>query len=180
MNGRWRGAALLLMAVAAGCGRVTPEEARGEPARFRKSVERFRAEYVESVEAGNRLTQETIVWLNGPAVTEPRSHAVAGASRLMDRWAKVYFVPRHMHEQLRYDEYSREDVRRVQKRMLDGLRREYFEYHDYQRYAQGAAESSMHQTPQGRLAAQLVEFRQRLETRAESKDWLTPLVETLP
>jgi hypothetical protein len=113
-------------------------------------------------------------------MTEPRAQAVADTHMVMERWAKMHFVPRHMHEQLRFAEYSREDVKRVQRRMLDLLRRDYIEYHDYQRYAQRAAESTMHQMPQGKLAPQLVEFRTRLETRRPSEDWLTPLLASLP
>lgn len=173
-------AAIALLITAAGCGTVAPEKVRQEPARLRKSVERFRTQYLESVETSNRLTRETIAWLNGRALTEPRGQAVADAHMVMDRWAKLHFVPRYMHEQLRSNEYSRAGVKDVQRRILDHLRRDYIEYHDYQRYAQRAAETSMHGIPQGRLAPQLVEFRKRLETRAPSQDWLTPLLASLP
>lgn len=180
MNRSRMAATVALMCTAAGCGNVSPEQAKQEPAQLRRSVERFRAEYLESVESSNRLTQDTLAWLNGNAITEPRAQAVADAHMVMDRWAKLHFVPRYMHEQLRFDGYSRADVKSVQRRMLDLLRRDYVEYHDYQRYAQHAAETSMHGSPSGRLPAQLIEFRKRLETRTPSKDWLTPLLASLP
>jgi len=98
----------------------------------------------------------------------------------MDRWAKVYFTPRHMHEQLRSDTYQTHTVRAVQQQMLAHLKRLYFELHDYQRYAQHAAESTMHQTPPGRLPPALMEFEQRLSTRSPGRDEITPLLDSLP
>jgi len=152
-----------------------PEEA----GRLRASVEKHNAEYRQSVEAENRLAAETIAWLKGDAVIAPRSQALAQARLVMDRWARVYFVPRYMHEQLRLDEYSSARVQAIQRQLLDRLKRRYFELHEYQRYAQRASESEMHHTPAGRLAEELLEFQRRLESRPTATDELRPLLETL-
>jgi hypothetical protein len=98
----------------------------------------------------------------------------------MDRWARVYFVPRYMHGQLRIDEYSSEQVKAVQGLLLDHLRRRYFELHDYQRYAQHASESEMHRAPPGRLPKELEEFRNRLRARVPSVDEIARLLASLP
>jgi hypothetical protein len=168
-----------LVVILAGCRRQHVAAAHEEAGRLRASVEKHGAEYRLSVEAENLLTAETIAWLKGDAVTAPRSLALAKARQVMDRWARVYFVPRYMHEQLRFDEYSSARVQAIQRQMLDHLKQRYFELHEYQRYAQRASESEMHHTPAGRLAGELLEFQRRLESRQPATDELRPLLETL-
>lgn len=168
-----------LVLILAGCRRQHVAAPHEEAARLRASIEKLGAEYRQSLEAEDRLAAETIAWLKGDAVTAPRSQALARARQLMDRWARVYFVPRYMHEQLRFDEYSAARVRTVQRRLLDSLKLRYFELHEYQRYAQRASESEMHHTPAGRLAGELQEFQRRLESRQPATDEIQPLMETL-
>jgi hypothetical protein len=117
--------AFVLVVLQAGCRQPSGDLVREEAARLRASVEKYRAEYLKGIETENRLALETIEWLNGAAVVAPRGQAVADARTFMDRWARVYFVPRYMHGQLRFDEYSSEQVRAVQGRLLDHLRRRY-------------------------------------------------------
>jgi hypothetical protein len=152
---------------------------RDQAARLRASYSKHLAEHHASIGTENRLIGETLEWLNGTAITAPRSQAVREARQLMDRWAKVYFVPRYMHEQLRYDKYSGFRVKAVQQQLLDHIKQRYFERHDYQRYAQHASESGLNNTPAGRLPPGLVEFRQRLEVRAPAVDGIGPLLATL-
>ena len=135
--------------------------------------------HLASIATEERLVAETLAWLNGTAVTAPRTQAVREARHWMDRWARVYFVPRYMHEQLRYDHYSSPRIKAVQQQLLDHMKQRYVELHDYQRYAQRASESNMHNTQAGRLPPQLVEFRQRLEVRAPAADRIGPLLATL-
>ena len=169
-------AALLLVA---GCTARSPEAAHDEQVRLRRSLEKHHGRYVASIETENRLVTETLAWLNGNAISASRAQAVAEARRLTDRWSRVYFVPRYMHEELRFDKYSSAQVRAVQRQMLDRLKRHYFQLHDYQRYAQNAAESEMHHTPPGRLPRELEEFRSGLESREPSVDEIRPLIEFL-
>lgn len=169
-------AALLLLSGCTGRDESLPQQA----ARLCASIEAHRAEYRRRIAEENRLRLETLDWLQGTAVTAPRAEAVREARRFMDRWAKVYFVPRWMHERLRQDVYSSGEVRGVQARVLGHLKERYFELHDYQRYAQGASESEMHHTPAGRLPAQLREFALRLEARPAARDELAGLLDGLP
>jgi hypothetical protein len=144
------------------------------------SFERYRAGYLKAIADENHLASQTLIWLKGAAVTADRTRAVAEARRYRDHWARVYFVFRHMHEQLRFDEYAASDVRNVHRQLLDGLKRRYIELHDYQRYAQYAAESEMHHTPAGRLPRELDEFRARLEARPPAANEIGPLLASLP
>ena len=158
---------LWVVAILIGCSGPTPEETRREAARFRASVEKYRAEYVQEIEKENRLTGETLVWLKGAAVTGSYTRRMADARQFTDRWARVYFVPRTMHEQLRFDWYASAEVRAVQGRVLDHLRARYFELHEYQRYAQGF--------PVG-----CRDFERRLEVRGVTRDELFGMLGSLP
>jgi hypothetical protein len=177
--GHW-GAAALLAAALAGCGPPSAERVSEEASRLRKSFEKRHPDYLQSIEGANELAPETLAWLDGAAITAPRAQAVSDAHRFAEKWARVYFGPRYMHEQLRFDEYSAPEVHQAQGQALDHLKRWYFELHDYQRYAQHAAESSMHGAPPGVLPPQLQEFRRRLQARARSVDEITPVLESLP
>jgi hypothetical protein len=170
---------IALLAISAGCARHT-ESAHDQAARLRGSIERYRAEYLKAIESENRLIPETLAWLSGDAVFATRSRATADARVFMDRWARVYFAPRYMHEQLRFDRYTSPEVRRVQEQILGHLKRRYFELHDYQRYAQHASQSEMHRTAAGRLPRQLEEFRSRLQSRRPAGDEIAPLLALLP
>jgi hypothetical protein len=172
-------AGLALLTVLAGCSTRLPESERDQAARLRASYGRHLADHLASIGTENSLVHETLAWLNGTAVTAPRGQALREARHWMDRWASVYFVPRYMHEQLRYDQYSSPRVKAVQQQLLDEMKQRYFELHDYQRYAQYAYESGLHNTPPGRLPRQLVEFRQRLEVRAPAADRIAPLLASL-
>jgi hypothetical protein len=171
------GVALSLLLVSCARQRETvPEEA----ARLRASIEKFSSEYRQAIDAENRLRSETLAWLRSSAVTASRAEAAREARLLMDRWARVYFVPRWMHEKLRHDQYSSTEVRAMQARVLGHLKRRYIELHDYQRYAQHASESGMHHTPVGYLPAQLKEFQLRLEGRPVATDELGGMLAELP
>ena len=172
-------AGFAVLALLAGCSTRAPESERDQAARLQASYAIHFAGHEASIGTENRLLAETLAWLNGTAVTAPRAQAVQEARRWMDRWAKVYFVPRYMHEQLRYDEYRAPRVKAVQRQLLEHMKRRYFELHEYQRYAQNASESGFHNTPPGRLPQQLVEFRQKLEARAPAVDRIGPLLATL-
>lgn len=174
--------AVALAAVAACCACAAPthDEIRQESARLRKVMEQHLPEYRKAVDEENRLIPATLQWLRAEAVTAPRSAAAPTARQWMDRWAKVYFVPRYMHELRRGDEYRTAPAREAQKRILAHLKERYFELHDYQRYAQHASESGMHNSPAGRLPAELTEFQRRLEARAPARDVITPLLAALP
>ena len=171
--------ALALLAFLAGCSTRPAESERDQAARLRASYQKYLDDHLASIEAETRLTAETLVWLNGSAVTAQRAHAQQEARQFMERWAKVYFVPRYMHEQLRYDAYSSPRVKAVQQQLLGHMKQRYFELHDYQRYAQYASESGLHKSPPGRLPPQLVEFRQRLQVRAPAVDRIGPLLAAL-
>lgn len=169
---------VVLLALLGSCRSHPQERLPEQAARLRSAFGKYRAEYLASIDAENRLIAETLLWLNGNAVTAPRAEAAAEARRLMDRWARVYFVPRYMHAQLRLDRYS-PPIQAVQQRLLERLKRRYFELHDYQRYAQSAWESGMHNTRAGRLPKELEEFRSRLGARAPAVDELWPLLDSL-
>jgi hypothetical protein len=151
------GLAMLLVA----CGPPPANEA----ARFQASYEPYMAEYRASIDTENKLIGDSLIWLDS-AIT------IDSATDLMDRWAKVYFVPRWMHQQLRFDRYQSPQVRDIQTRILRHLKERYFELHDYQRYAQRTREK-------GPVAAQLEEFRLRLRARKPAVDQVTPLLESL-
>lgn len=170
---------LAVVVVLAGCRSGPVASVHEEAARLRTSFEKYAAAYRESVEAENRLRAATIGWLKAGAVTASRTQAISEARQVTDRWARIYFVPRHMHEQLRFDVYASTEVRAVQQQMLEHLKRRYFELHEYQRYAQAASETEMHHMPAGRLAVELVEFRSRLEGRRPAVDELGPFLATL-
>jgi hypothetical protein len=172
-------AGLALLALLAGCSTRLPESEFDQARRLRASYAMHLAGHLASIATEERLVSETLAWLNGTAVTAPRTQALREARHWMDRWAKVYFVPRYMHEQLRYDHYLSPRIKAVQRQLLDHMKQRYVELHDYQRYAQHASESNMHNTQPGRLPPQLVEFRQRLEVRAPAADRIGPLLATL-
>jgi hypothetical protein len=153
---------------------------REESAKLRASIEKFRSEYSQAIDTENQLCAQTLDWLRGRAVTAPRSLAVSEARAFRDRWGKVYFVPRWMHEQLRYDRYSSPEVKAMQARVLNHLKQRYFELHDYQRYAQHASESAMHHAPVGYLPGQLQEFQLRLESRLPATDELDAMLAEPP
>ena len=172
-------AGFVLLALLIGCSRRVPESESAQAARLRASYAVYLSGHLTSIAAEEQLAAETLAWLNGTAISAPRTQAVREARHWMDRWAKVYFVPRYMHEKLRYDHYSSPRIRAIQQQLLDHMKQRYFELHDYQRYAQSASESNMHNTQPGRLAPQLVEFRQRLEVRAPAADRISPLLAAL-
>ena len=173
-------ACLLLMAGLPGCGDPSPAEVADEAERLRASFGPHRAGYLQSLDTVNRLIPDTLRWLDGAAITAPRAQAVADAHMIMERWAQVHFVPRTIHEKLRSNRYRAKQVSNTHRRLLDLLKRDYFEWHDYQRYAQRAAESSMHNTPPGRLPPELEQFRRRLRTRPPVDDPISPLLDELP
>lgn len=171
-------AALLLLAAAiTGCRQPSPAEIRGESLRLRASFVKHQAEYRAALESANRLIPESLAFLDGPAITAPRSQAVSGARVLMDKWARLHFVPRVMHEQLRFDEYSTPQAKSAHRELLARMKLIYVELHDYQRYCQHAVDSSMHGLPPGRLHPELAEFRRRLESRPPFTDDLSPLLD---
>jgi hypothetical protein len=167
------------MAATAGCRHSSTAPVQAEAASILASAEKFYGEYVESIDAENKLISLTISWLHGDALTAARTHALSDARRLTDRWARVYFVPRHMHEKLRFDEYSSTQVKGIQRQMLAVLKRRYFELHEFQRYAQRSAESEIQGTPAGRLPQGLLEFRNRLEARTPAIDEIGPMLTIL-
>jgi hypothetical protein len=168
-----------LLTALTGCGDPSPEAVRREATRLQASVEKHRSDYLHAIAAENRLAPETLAWLKGAAITAARTYAVSDARRYMDRWARVYFGYRYMHQQLRSDEYASPRVRGVHREILEHLKRRYFETHDYQRYAQHASESEMYHTPAGRLPRQLREFRNRLEAQPPAVDEIGPLLDGL-
>jgi hypothetical protein len=170
---------LALLALLTACTTRLSESERDQATRLRASYAMHLAGHLASIATEERLAAETLAWLNGTAVTAPRTEAIREARHWTDRWAKVYFVPRYMHEQLRYDQYSSPRIKAVQQQLLDHMKQRYVELHDYQRYAQRASESNMHNTQAGRLPPQLVEFRQRLEVRTPAADRIGPLLATL-
>lgn len=173
--------AILLAAALAGCRQQpSPSELRAESLRLRASFAKHQPEHLAALDDANRLIPETLAWLDGPALTAPRSQAVAGARVLMDKWARLHFVPRVAHEQLRFDEYSSPQVKSAHRELLHRMKLIYVEFHDYQRYCQHAVESSMHGFPPGRLHPQLDEFRHRLQSRPPFTDNLSPLLDPLP
>jgi hypothetical protein len=172
--------ALVLLAFFAACRQPSPLEVRGESARLRASFAKHQPEYRAAMAAANLLIPETLAWLDGPALTAPRSHAGAGARILMDKWARLHFVPRVIHEQLRFDQYSSPQAKSAHRELLARMKLIYVELHDYQRYCQHAVESSMHGIPPGRLHPQLEEFRRRLQSRPPFTDTLSPLLDPLP
>ncbi len=163
----------------AGCQAPPPDVARQEVARLRASLERHRPAYLKAIDEGNRLIPETLVWLDGRAAQQPRSIALAEARTLTGKWANVYFVPRSMHEQLRFDRYSSAKAGAAHQRVLSLLRRDYFELHEYQRYAQRASEATLHGASGGRLPPQLHEFRRRRRARPPFADEIGPLLAAL-
>lgn len=158
-----------------GCVAPSPEETKAEHRRFAERWTPHREEYLRSLREADAATQESLDWLRGEAMTAPRTQAVSGARKIMDRWAKIHFVPRVIHENLRFDEFRSSAIQERQKRLLDRLRREYVEWHDYQRYAQYAWQNEMHGAPPGRLPPQLEEFKKRLEARRSVEGDLTDL-----
>jgi len=169
----------LLALLLGGCAPL-PMPEPGEAARLRASIEPFLPGYRQAIAAENRLCADTLAWLRGSAIAAPRTQAVSEARVLTDRWARVYFVPRWMHGNLHLHEYSSPPVKAVQTRVLQHLRRRYFEFHDFQRYAQQAPETVMHHTPAGRLPAQLQEFQLRLEARHAAAAELDAMLAALP
>ena len=170
---------LILMLLLAACRPPSAEETRAEAASLRASLERHRGQYLKSIEAENLLVRETLAWLNGGLESRNRGLLRSEAGRFMEKWARVYFVPREMHAAIRESRFRSETVREAHQRVLDHLKKRYFELHDFQRYAQytnEAAESSM---PLGRMPDRLAEFRTRLEGRPDARDEITGALETL-
>jgi hypothetical protein len=162
---RTRLAASALLLFLTGCGEPSPAEIQAEQKRLEQRWRPNREKYLRSLSEADQATQESLAWLNGEALTAPRTQAVSGARIIMERWARIHFVPRVIHEELRFDDYRSRAVRSRQKQLLDRLRREYVEWHDYQRYAQYAWQTALHETPPGRLPPRLEEFRLRLQAR---------------
>ena len=170
---------VLSVCLIAGCGEPSPQAARQEAVRLRAALEKHRPAYLKSIADANRLSRETLAWLDGPAVSHSRSMALSEARTFADKWARVYFVPRVMHGQLRFDRYGSGQVRAAHRRVLDILRISYFELHDYQRYSQHASETNLHGAPPGRLPPPLEEFRRRLRARPPFSDELSPVISAL-
>lgn len=171
---------LLLAAALAACGPPSPEQTRAEARRLRASFAPHHAAYAASLKDWNLAARLSLNWLDGPALTSTRSQAVADVRLLQERWAKVHFAPRVIHEALRFDRYQTPLVRAAHTEMLARLRRAYVESHDYQRYSQHAAQTSIHGAPPGRLPAPLAEFRRRLAARPPAVDDVSPLLASLP
>jgi hypothetical protein len=169
----------VLLCFTAACSGPSPDAIREEKARLRASIEKFYADYKAATLGEKQIVADSLAWLDGPAISAPREQAVAGARRLMDRWAVIYFVPRYMHEQLRFDRYSSGEARAAHRKILDDLKKRYFEWHDFQRYAQYASETELHRTPPGRLPPQLQEFRSRLQSRAPAVDEIGPVLDAI-
>lgn len=166
----------LIACLLAGCNTTPPESGRQQASRLRGSLEEHRAAYLKSIEDANRLMPETVAWLDGPAVNRSRAVALSEARNFTEKWARIYFVPRTMHEKLRFHRYTSREVREAHQRVLEALRRSYFELHEYQRYCQRASETRLHGTPPGILPPQLVEFRNRLRARAPLRDEISPVL----
>lgn len=172
--------AILLAAALSACRQPSPSEIRAESLRLRASFAKHQPDYRAALASANALIPETLAWLDGPALTAPRSQAVAGARVLMDKWARLHFVPRVAHEQLRFDRYSSPQAKSAHRELLHRMKLIYVELHDYQRYCQHAVDSSMHGIPPGRLHPELAEFRRRLQSRPPFTDTLSPLLDPLP
>lgn len=167
---------ILTACITAGCRSAPPETPSQQAARLRDSLEKHAHAYSANIADINRLIPETLAWLDGPAVSASRALAVSDARSFTAKWARVYFVPRTMHEELRFHRYSAPEVQAAQRRVLDHLRRDYFELHEYQRYCQHASETRLHNAPAGVLPAPLAEFRRRLAARAPFVDEITPVL----
>ena len=151
-----------------------------EAARLRSSFAVHRAAYLESVEAQNALAPATLRWLDGLAATQSRSALRSSACDFTERWARVYFGPRYIQEQMRFDDYASGPVRDTHRRMMERLREWYFVLHEYQRYGQRACEASAQSYNVPGITAKLVEFRERLRYQPKAIDEITPMLDALP
>jgi hypothetical protein len=173
-------APLALAAAMASCNPRSPETARAEAARLRTSFEPHRSAYIKAIEAENLLVPETLAWLDTELGAKGTPRSASQACRLMDRWAAVYFGPRVIQMELRFDQYRSAEVSQVQRRMLEHLRQRYFLLHEYQRYAQAACDAGAGAARQAQGRAGLAEFRSRLAAHPQQVDEVSPLLGTLP
>jgi hypothetical protein len=172
----FRTAAIVLAALAfLSCGAPSPEVTRDEARRLRASFARHRIAYTESIELENRLVPETLEWLDAGQAEQTRSQAC----RLMDRWASAYFGPRVIHGEMRFEEYTSPQVRRMHRMMLEKLKQRYFVLHDYQRYAQAACRAET-RPARALIRGELEEFRGRIQSHPRALDEITGLLASLP
>ena len=171
---------LLVFGALSGCRRAPLPAPAEEAARLRGSFATHRAVYLASVEGENALVPATLQWLNGRASTQPRSQLRSTACEFTERWARVYFSPRHIQEQMRFDHYAPGPVRDVHRRLLERLRQRYFLLHEYQRFGQAACAAPAIGYNAPGLPPGLVEFRDRLRAHPRAVDEITPMFESLP
>lgn len=162
------------------CRPSTQPSTAEEAARFRSSFAAHRAAYLESIEGENALVPATLQWLDGPASTQSRSLLRSTACQFTDRWARVYFGPRHMQEQMRSEVYAAGPVQDAHRRLMERLRERYFLLHEYQRYSQHACEATPRSYNAPGLPPGLLEFRNRLLAHPKAVDEITPVLESLP
>lgn len=171
--------ALLAVALAA-CRHTVPSSPSQDAERLRSSFAQHRASYQASIEAENALVSATLLWLNTSASTQSRSQLRSTACQFTERWARVYFVPRELHQHLRFDPYPPGPVEEAHATLLERLRVRYFLLHEYQRYGQRACEASVQSYNVPGLPPGLTEFRARLQAHPKAVDELTPLLDSLP
>ncbi len=169
-----------LFFVLSACRPFTQPSAAEEAARLRSSYSAHRVAYLESIEGENALVPATLQWLDGPASTQSRSLLRSTACQFTDRWARVYFGPRHMQEQMRSEVYAAGPVQDAHRRVMERLRQRYFLLHEYQRYSQRACEAPPAGYNAPGLPPGLVEFRNRLQVHTKAVDEITPVLESLP
>ncbi|MBL0156716.1 MAG: hypothetical protein IPP47_06385 [Bryobacterales bacterium] len=171
--------ALLAVGLAA-CRHTPPSSPAHDASRLRSSFAQHQSAYLASLAAENALVSATLQWLNTSAATQPRSQLRSTACQFTERWARVYFVPRHIHQLLRFDRYTPGPVEDAHTRLLERLRVRYFLLHEYQRYGQRACEASVQSYNVPGLPPGLAEFRARLQAHPQAIDELTPLLDALP
>ena len=170
----------LLLLVLASCRHAPTPAPSEEAARFRASFARQREAYLQSIKSENALVPATLQWLDGPAATQPRSALRSTACQFTERWARVYFGPRHIQEQMRIDQYAPGPVQDAHRHLMERLRERYFLLHEYQRYGQRACEASVQSYNVPGLLPGLAEFRDRLKAHPAAIDEVTPLLDALP
>jgi len=171
--------ALLVVGLIA-CRHSAPTSPAHDAARLRSSFVPHRAPCLASLDAENALVPATLLWLNTSAATQPRSQLRSTACQFTERWARVYLVPRHIHQLLRFDRYTPGPVEDAHTRLLERLRVRYFLLHEYQRYGQRACEASAQSYNVPGLPPGLAEFRARLQAHPQAIDELTPVLDSLP
>lgn len=173
-------AGFLIFFALCACRQAPQPSSSQEAARLRSSFATHRAAYLASIEAENALVPATLRWLDGPAATQPRSLLRSTACRFTERWARVYFGPRHMQEQMRSETYAHGPLQDAHRRLMERLRQRYFLLHEYQRYSQRACEAPPLAYNAPGLPPGLLEFRNRLRVHPQAVDEITPVLASLP